>query len=185
MTVWAEEIFGTTGDLTWAQECARAALVFVYGLVLLRVAGRRLFGHWAPLDITVAIVTGSTMSRALTGNTELWSAFAATTLLVALHWIVARAAVQWKAVSRIVEGEAVHVGRGGSVNPKLMLRYGITDATLKQALRAAGMDDVAQAELIVLEPSGKITVVPARADAGPPGEQVSPARPRSSATPSN
>ena len=183
--MWAEEIFGATGDLTWAQECARAALIFVYGLLLLRLSGRRLYGHWAPLDITVAIVTGSTMSRALTGNTELWGALAAATLLVALHWVVARAAVRWKAVSHLVEGPAVHVGRHGRVDRKLMLRYGITEAALEQALRAAGVDDVAHAELVVLEPSGRITVIPARGQSHAPGGQVSPARPRSSATPSS
>lgn len=183
MTVWAEEIFGTTGDITWAQECARAVLVFAYGLVMLRLAGRRLFGHWAPLDITVAIVTGSTLSRTLTGSANLWGSLAATTLLVALHWVFARAAVRWKGVSRLVEGKAVHVGRDGSVDPKLLLRYGITAAALEQALRAAGVQDVHRAEVVVLEPSGRISVIAAKAGAPAKTEKAGPARPRSSTTP--
>jgi hypothetical protein len=35
------------------------------------VAGRRVFGRWAALDIVVAIVVGSNLSRALTGAAQL------------------------------------------------------------------------------------------------------------------
>jgi uncharacterized membrane protein YcaP (DUF421 family) len=153
------DIFGNPGSVTWAQECARAALIFVYGLGALRLAGRRLFGQWAALDITVAIVTGSTLSRAMTGNAELWGTLAATTLLITLHWIFARAAVRWTLVSRLLEGSAVQVGEQGNVNHDLLLRYGITPASLEQALRAAGVESIGRAQKVVLEPSGKISVI--------------------------
>ena len=39
-----DNLFGVTGQVTWAQECARAVLIFVYGLALVRLAGRRVFG---------------------------------------------------------------------------------------------------------------------------------------------
>ena len=38
-----DAIFGGMKDLTLAQECARAVLVFFYGLVMLRLSGRRTF----------------------------------------------------------------------------------------------------------------------------------------------
>ena len=68
---WAAAIFGVDAHLSWAQECARAVLVFAYGLLLVRVAGRRIFGKWSALDIIVSIVVGSNLSRALTGSAEL------------------------------------------------------------------------------------------------------------------
>ena len=48
---WINNIFGGAAPIGWAQECARAALIFFYGLALVRLAGRRVFGKWAALDI--------------------------------------------------------------------------------------------------------------------------------------
>ncbi len=66
------EILGPTGgQVTVAQECARAVLVLAYGLTLVRLSGRGAFGKWSALDIIVSIMVGSTLSRALTGSAPL------------------------------------------------------------------------------------------------------------------
>ena len=66
-----EHVFGAMGDVSWFQECARSVLIFAYGLALVRSAGRRIFGKWSALDIIVAFVIGSNLSRALTGGAPL------------------------------------------------------------------------------------------------------------------
>jgi uncharacterized membrane protein YcaP (DUF421 family) len=76
-----DSVFGVQNSITWWHECARAILVFGYGLALVRIAGRRVFGKWAPLDIIVSIVVGSSLSRTITGNAALFSTLAAMTLL--------------------------------------------------------------------------------------------------------
>jgi uncharacterized membrane protein YcaP (DUF421 family) len=55
----------------------RGLSVFLFGLALLRVFGRTAFGKQSPLDIVVAIVVGSNLSRTLTGNAPLLPTFAA------------------------------------------------------------------------------------------------------------
>jgi uncharacterized membrane protein YcaP (DUF421 family) len=154
-----DSIFGPTGNVTSAQECARAALIFVYGLVLVRIAGRRVFGQWTAVDIIVAIVTGSTLSRALTGNANLFGTLAATTLLMALHWGLVHASARWHLLSRLVEGPPVRLAEDGRLDVGLLRRHAISPASLDQALRSAGVEAAAGARLIVLEPSGKISVV--------------------------
>ena len=154
-----ETLFGPTGNVTWTQECARAAIIFVYGLVLVRIAGRRVFGQWTAVDIIVAIVTGSTLSRALTGNADLFGTLAATTLLMALHWALAHASARSPALSRLVEGPAVQLAEHGLIDDALLRRHAISPASLDQALRSAGVQTATGARLIVLEPSGKISVV--------------------------
>lgn len=154
-----DTLFGPTGHITWAQECARAALIFFYGLLLVRVAGRRVFGQWTAIDIIVAIVTGSTLSRALTGNADLFGTLAATTLLMVLHWCVSHASARWPALSRLVEGLPVRLGSQGRVSEALLRRNAISPAALDQAMRGAGIDNAEAAQLIVLEPSGKISVI--------------------------
>jgi uncharacterized membrane protein YcaP (DUF421 family) len=78
-------IFGETSHVSIAQECARAGLVFGYGLVAVRIAGRRVFGKWSAVDIVVSIMIGSNLSRAITGSAPLWGTLAASTLILALH----------------------------------------------------------------------------------------------------
>jgi hypothetical protein len=154
-----DDIFGATGQTNWAQECARAALIFFYGLILVRIAGRRVFGQWTAIDIIVAIVTGSTLSRALTGNADLFGTLAATTLLMALHWTLTHASARSPALSRLLEGPPVRLAEKGNVDRELLRRHAISQASLEQALRGAGIENPAGARLIVLEPSGKISVL--------------------------
>ena len=111
---WISDIFGETNYLGVWQECARAALVFAYGLALVRIAGRRVFGKWSALDIIVSIIVGSNLSRAITGSAPLLGTLVATTALMALHWVLAMSAARWPALSHLVEGCAVSLGQGGN-----------------------------------------------------------------------
>src|SRR3954453_7859895 len=126
-------IFGSGSDLAWYQECARAAVIFVYGLALVRIAGRRIFGKWWALDIVVSIVIGSNLSRALTGNAQLWGTLAATTLLVALHWVLAQLGVSFSGVSRLVEGRPAELARHGAVRGSALGRHAVSQADLDEA----------------------------------------------------
>jgi uncharacterized membrane protein YcaP (DUF421 family) len=154
-----DSIFGPTGHTNWLQECARAAIIFGYGLLLLRVAGRRVFGQWTAIDIIVAIVTGSTLSRALTGNADLFGTLGATTLLMALHWALSRASASWPALSRLLEGAPVRLAQHGRLDSAMLQRNAVSLAALEEAVRRVGLDGPEEARLIVLEASGNITVV--------------------------
>lgn len=43
-----EAIFGIKDHLSIIQECARAVLIFAYGLAMLRLSGKRTFSQWSP-----------------------------------------------------------------------------------------------------------------------------------------
>jgi uncharacterized membrane protein YcaP (DUF421 family) len=154
-------VFGPTGNIDWWQECARAALIFIYGLILVRLSGRRVFGKWAALDIVVSIIVGSNLSRALTGNAPLWGTLTATVLLMALHWLLAQGVARSKRLSHIFEGSAIELARGGDHDKSQFVQHAISEGDLSEALRQAGVEHVSETRLIALEPSGKITVLKA------------------------
>lgn len=158
---WINDVFGGPAPIGWAQECARATLIFFYGLLLVRLAGRRVFGKWAALDIIVSIIIGSNLSRALTGNAPLFGTFAATTVLFALHWMLAHAAAHFAPLSLILEGQAVTLVEGGRPRSGALHRNAITEPDIEEALRGSGLTDLGQTRLLMLEPSGKITVLKA------------------------
>jgi uncharacterized membrane protein YcaP (DUF421 family) len=134
-------------------------VVFAYGLTLVRLVGRRIFGKWAALNIIVSIVVGSNLSRALTGRVELWGTLAATTLPMVLHWMLSHAAARSLRLSQILEGRPVHLGEGGSMEEHVLVRHAVSEADLGEVLRASGLDDPSGTRRIVLEPSGKISVL--------------------------
>jgi uncharacterized membrane protein YcaP (DUF421 family) len=152
-------LFGSVGHVNTWQECFRAALIFAYGLVTLRLVGRRLFGRWSALDIVISIVFGSSLSRAMTGSADLFGTLGAVTLLVLLHWLLARAAARWPRVSVLVEGTAIELARGGRLNPKVAMRASVSDADLQEALRRVSVETIKDTSHVVLEPSGRINVV--------------------------
>jgi uncharacterized membrane protein YcaP (DUF421 family) len=154
-----DTFFGAGEHLTWWQECARAVLIFAYGLVLVRVAGRRLFGKWSALDIIVSIIIGSNLSRALTGNAPLWGTLAATTVLVLLHWVLAHACARSPGLSRLLEGHGIKLAVEGKPDRSAFLRQAVSEKDLHEALRQSGVEHVSQTRLVTLEPSGNITVL--------------------------
>ena len=150
-------VFGHGPHLTWGQECARGVLLFIFGLLLVRLSGRRSFSRWSPLDTVVSIIVGSNLSRTLTGNADLVGTLAATTLIVLLHGVLAKAAAYSKFVSALVEGKPVTLGTVGHHDPRKLKRHSVSTTDLEEAMRAAGVGSVSDTSRITLEPSGKIT----------------------------
>jgi uncharacterized membrane protein YcaP (DUF421 family) len=151
--------FGHPNHVSLAQECARAALIFAFGLTLMRVSGRRTFGKWSALDVIVSITAGSALSRALTGNAPLWGTMAATVVLVGLHSAFAHAAARSRAISRVVEGPLIVLAENGQMHEPVRLRHGVSEIDIREALHGSNLRSVDEADRLVLTPNGRISVL--------------------------
>lgn len=152
-------VFGVQNDLTLLQESARAILIFYYGLLLLRLSGRRTFGDWSALDVVISIIIGSALARALTGSAPLPGTLAAAAVLTALHVAVGYLVAHNKTASRIVEGASVELGSDGKIDHDARRRSMISECDLDEALRGEGLEDASAAKRVVLEASGAISVI--------------------------
>jgi uncharacterized membrane protein YcaP (DUF421 family) len=153
------QLFGITGQVTSAQECARSVVIFAYGLLLVRIAGRRAFARWSAIDIVVAVIIGSSLSRAQTGNAPMLGTMLSSALFMLLHWLLARASAASPAVSRIVEGDPIELVTAGRLDPQRLMKHNVSRAALGEALHHGGIEDAADSRSIVLEPSGTIAVL--------------------------
>lgn len=153
-----ETLFGTSTPVQWWQQLDRTAVVFAYGVLLLRLAGKRAFGRFGPVDIVLSVVIGSSLSRAMTGNVPLLATLAGVTLLVALYRISAQATARWPGVSRLVEGGPAELGRDGRVDPAALQRHAISACALDEALRQKSVERVEETRRLTLEPGGQISV---------------------------
>lgn len=153
------DLFGPDNHINWWQECCRGLVMLIYGLIMVRLAGRRMFSKWGALDTIVSIMVGSNMSRALTGGAPMGGTIAVTTLIFAIHWVLAQCVARSQLASRLLEGAAKELVRDGRLDERIRHEEAISHIDLAEALREKELEDVSGARLVVLEPSGKISVL--------------------------
>jgi uncharacterized membrane protein YcaP (DUF421 family) len=157
-----ETLFGGLKDLSLAQECARAVLIFFYGLLMLRLSGRRTFAQMSAVDLIISIIVGSNLSRAMTGGVPFWGTLAAVAVLVALHLLLAGIVARSSRLSHWIEGGPVVLAEDGVIREGARLRCKISLSDLSESLREHGLDGLGELHKVrklVLEPSGKISVI--------------------------
>jgi len=155
-------LIGPDEGATTLQLCIRVVPLLAFGILCVRVAGRRTFAQYSPLDIVVALIVGSNISRVMMGKAPVVASLAATLALVVLHRLLAYGAMHWRWLAWLVKSRPIHVIEDGRVDPHALRRANLSESDLLEAIRmeqVASPDDVAQA---VLEGSGKLSVVPKR-----------------------
>lgn len=145
--------------LTTTQMCLRASVLFIYGIILLRLAGTRIFGKAVPLDIIMSVIIGSNLSRCLTGNAPLVPTMVATAFLLALHWGLAQWAHRSKGFATLVKGKPHVLVREGEIDYSAMRHEGIGIRDLETAMRDGGVNDMEEVRTATLERDGSITVI--------------------------
>jgi len=144
--------------LLWWEMCARAVIIFVFGLFLIRFFATRAFGKQNALDILFAIVTGSTLSRALTGNAPLLPTLAATALLAGMLWLTERLAARSRTVALLLKGRAVPLIQEGKPDRSRMKGAGVTGEDIEEAARLAGVQ-MDRLQAAFLERNGTISTI--------------------------
>jgi uncharacterized membrane protein YcaP (DUF421 family) len=150
------------GDANALQLSFRAVILLLFGIICIRISGRRTFSLRSPLDIIVATVVGSNLSRAMTGKAPFFAGLTATFVLVVLHRLLAWASLRSALVARVVKFGPLPLVTDGAVDAAAMRKEGISHEDLLEALRGEQIDDLASVRLANLEGGGKISVVPTR-----------------------
>jgi uncharacterized membrane protein YcaP (DUF421 family) len=156
------DLFGTENHLTVAQECARAILIFFFGLAMLRLSGRRTFAQWSALDVIITVTAGSALGRVMTGSGSLPGTLAAVLVLILLHLGISHLVARSRRASVLIEGSPVCIVRDGQMDEAARRHHKISLAVLAAAMRdkdLAGLEELGRVKSITLEPSGKLTVV--------------------------
>jgi len=155
-----QRVFGEGKDLDALQMSARAVVLFLMMLVLIRVAGMRSFGRKSSFDTIMVVMFGAVLSRALTGSSPFWPTVAGATVLVVIHRIVAMATAKWSWLEKAIKGEHQLLYRDGKLDEHQMKLNGISHADLDEATRRQlNAPDHRAAGEIYLESSGELSAV--------------------------
>jgi uncharacterized membrane protein YcaP (DUF421 family) len=156
-------VFST--DVNLGEFVARAALVYVAIMVLVRLSGKRTVGEFTPFDLVVVILIGESTQGALTGGDEsVVGALIVSATLIAMNYTVGFITARSKLADRIVEGEAVLLMRDGRVLADVLKRNNVPESDLDEALRAEGVAERQEVRREFLETDGTISVIRKKPD---------------------
>lgn len=137
----------------------RALVVYAVALVVVRVGHSRFMGRNTAFDLILAIMLGSVMSRAITGQSPLLPTIAASLVLILAHALLSELAFRVKGFGRFVKGMPVALVRDGEIDWRAMRRTAITLHDLEEAVRMRGHEHLADVRLAMLERNGSISVI--------------------------
>src|SRR5262245_63885865 len=129
------------------QAMARAVLVYLAVLAIIRIGKSRSIGRITPLDVLLGFILGSLVSRGITGHASLSGTIAASAALVALHWLLTRLACRWHWFGNLVKGRAHVIVKDGEPQVDSMLHHHISIHDLQEAMRIKGIDDLQKVRL--------------------------------------
>jgi uncharacterized membrane protein YcaP (DUF421 family) len=147
-------------DLGFGHMAARAFVVFAFGVMLARVADRRMIGHNAGFDIVLMVVLGSVLSRGINGQASFFPTLGASAVLVLLHHLVAMLALHAGWFSKLLKGAPRTLIRDGRIDRAELKRNKFTDEDLDENLRLNGsVRDASEVAEARLERNGSVSVV--------------------------
>jgi uncharacterized membrane protein YcaP (DUF421 family) len=142
------------------EKILRAATVYVFLLLAMRLSGKRQLGQMSSFDIVVLLMLSNIVQNAMIGNDNsvVGGLIGATTILV-LNYGIARVTLTRKRVSRLIEGGPTVLVHNGHVIEANLTRELLSHEELVAALRRQGILSIDEVHVAVLEETGAITAL--------------------------
>jgi uncharacterized membrane protein YcaP (DUF421 family) len=160
-TVTEPMLFDTWGSLLRILIVGTAAYVAL--IIMLRASGKRTLSKMNAFDLVVTVALGSTLSSVLLSRSvPLADGVLALALLVCLQYAITWLAVRSDRVRNLVKSEPTLLVRDGMFLERAMQSQRVTREEIMAALRQQGSDDISEADCVVLETDGSISIVQSR-----------------------
>jgi uncharacterized membrane protein YcaP (DUF421 family) len=141
------------------QVAARAAIVFLIGLAIVRLGKSRLIARVTALDVILGFILGSLLSRGITGHASISGTAVASATLVFIHWVLTFVACRWHRLGTIIKGHSFALVKDGNVDERAMLHSHISPHDLEEAVRLKGLESIHEVHLACKERNGEISVI--------------------------
>ncbi|MDB5228937.1 MAG: hypothetical protein JWN78_3130 [Bacteroidota bacterium] len=154
------KLFGEGKDLNVLQMCMRALVMFIFTLIIIRIAGRRSFGMKMPFDNIITILLGAILSRAVAGASPFFPTIAAATLLAILHRVCAWLAMKSDSFGRLLKGNACVLFKDGRFLYENMDAFQVCEKDMLEMVRIdTNLPDFEKVKEIYMERTGELGIV--------------------------
>ena len=149
-----------TPDIPIAEKLIRTAIVYVFLLFGLRLAGKRELSQLNPFDLVVLLLLSNTVQNAIIGNdNSLIGGIIGGGALLIINALVVRTLYHYGKLDRI-EGKPETLIKNGRLIRHHLERELITVAELEAAARRQGIESLAHVQHCRLETGGALTFIP-------------------------
>lgn len=140
----------------------RAAAVYIFTLLVVRLSGRRTLAQLTPFDLVLILIVSEAIQQAmLIDDYSITNAVLLVVTLFSIDILLSYAKMRWSLLEALLDGApTVLVERGRPEERALRKSRVQVSDVLEAARRAHGVERLEQIKLAVLEISGEITVVP-------------------------
>ncbi len=152
--------WGINENISPMEIAARAAVMFLIALLLMRIGGMRPFGKGEPFDNIITFLIGGILSRGVVGATPFFSTVAATIVILLVHKLLAKLSIYNKWIGEKVKGKRILLYKNGNFIRKNMERVCITEHDILEDLHLeVQLGSLEKIEEAYMERSGKISFV--------------------------
>jgi len=147
------------GHPVW-EYCTRAACIYTFLLIVLRITGKRQVGQLAPFDLILLLVLSNAVQNAMIGDDiSVPGGCITAATLIALNYFVGFLTYRSKFLEGLIEGRPLRLIHNGHVDERNLHKVRMTIHELNASLRAEGIGCVDEVQFAILENTGKISVV--------------------------
>lgn len=145
----------------WWHFVVRAAIVYVFLLLALRLLGSRPLAQLSKFDVILLMVLANAVQNAMNAgdNSVLAGVLLAVTLMVMNH-VLHRFVFRHRRIESLVEGSPQVLIHNGRISPSVAASANLTDEDIRAELRKAGVADPAACRWAILEADGHISLIP-------------------------
>ena len=144
----------------WWEFVLRALVVYGFLLITLRLTGKRQVGQLAPFDLVLLLVLSNAVQNSMNaGDNTVAAGFILVLTLLAVNGFMGWITWRSKRAEILVEGRPQILVHNGVPDEVLLATERITRHELMAAVRQAGLSDLADVRVAILETNGRINVI--------------------------
>ncbi len=141
----------------------RVAVLYVFLMLALRVLGKREFSELTPFDLVTLILIPDLVQQALIREDySMTNALIALCTLFSLVYATSLVSHLSRRMENVLGGEPTVLVHHGRFIEEHMNQQRITPAEIYSELRRVGLERIEQVKWVILEPDGRISVIPVR-----------------------
>lgn len=143
----------------WWELVARALVVYMFLILLLRITGKRQIGQLSPFDLVLLLILSNAVQNSMNaGDNSLVGGLISAVTLVAINYLVGLITFKSKKLEEVIEGRPQLLIYEGRLFEEVMTDAKLTRHELDSTLRQSGYFAIKDVKLAILEPNGTVSV---------------------------
>lgn len=145
---------------TYINIILRSLAVYAFIILAIRLFGKKELSQLSITDLVLILLISNAVQNAMVGpDSSLSGGLVAALTLFGLNYIIKLVSFKSKTFSKILEGEPVMLVYKGFIKTDNLLKQKLTLDELEAVVREHGIGKIADAELVMMERDGSISVI--------------------------